>query len=294
MTAQRLSSAPPRPVDDPLVTAADPLALARQHITEEALSDCPGGRVGLELEFHLVDLARPERRPTWQEATALAHSIGPLPSLSRVTLEPGGQIELSTPPADDVVSSVAALRADREVLRRPAARGRVRRRASGGRPRSPGRPDQPGSSLPRDGGALRRARLRRLGQGDDDGHRSAAGQPGRRAGQRLGGSAGADPVDGADAGGRLVDIALPRRDVVGLALDAPGHLAGDRPRAQRPGPVGRADRGVGDVRPERAGDARAARVWSSSPSRSGSRSPSGFAEARLSGAGRRWRISSTT
>ncbi len=73
--------------------------------------------MGLELEFHLVDLARPERRPTWPEATALAHSIGPLPSRSRVTLEPGGQIELSTPPAEDVVSSVAALRADREVLR---------------------------------------------------------------------------------------------------------------------------------------------------------------------------------
>ena len=86
MTAQRLSSAPPRPVDDPLVTAADPLAFARQHITEAALSDCPGGRVGLELEFHLVDLARPERRPTWPQATALAHSIGPLPSRSRVTL----------------------------------------------------------------------------------------------------------------------------------------------------------------------------------------------------------------
>ena len=120
MAAQRLSSAPERPVDsldDPLVTADDPLALARQHITEAALSDCPGGRVGLELEFHLVDLATPERRPTWAEATALAHSIGPLPSRSRVTLEPGGQIELSTPPAEDVVSSVAALRADRQVLR---------------------------------------------------------------------------------------------------------------------------------------------------------------------------------
>ncbi|MET0838896.1 MAG: glutamate-cysteine ligase family protein, partial [Marmoricola sp.] len=36
---------------------------------------------------------------------------------SPVTLEPGGQIELSTPPGDDVVSAVAALRADREVLR---------------------------------------------------------------------------------------------------------------------------------------------------------------------------------
>ena len=34
-----------------------------------------------------------------------------------MTLEPGGQIELSTPPADDVVAAVAALRADEQVLR---------------------------------------------------------------------------------------------------------------------------------------------------------------------------------
>jgi len=120
MTAQRLTSALPRPVDaldDPLVRSDNPLAFAREHVSEAALADCPGGRVGLELEFHLIDLAKPERRPSWAKATALAHSIGPLPARSRVTLEPGGQIELSTPPAEDVVSAVAALRADREVLR---------------------------------------------------------------------------------------------------------------------------------------------------------------------------------
>ena len=141
MTAQRLTAALPRPVgpfDDPLVSADHPLAFARQHVCEAALADSPGGRVGLELEFHLIDLARPERRPSWAEATALAHSIGPLPSLSRVTLEPGGQIELSTPPAEDVVSAVAALRTDREVLRTQLRAAGFGAAPLGDRPRSPG------------------------------------------------------------------------------------------------------------------------------------------------------------
>ena len=120
MTAQRLTTAttPGRDlVEDALLASSDPLETARQHVAEAALTDGPGGQVGLELEFHLVDLVQPARRPTWAEATRLADGIGPLPSSSLVTLEPGGQIELSTPPGGDVVSAVAALRADREVLR---------------------------------------------------------------------------------------------------------------------------------------------------------------------------------
>ena len=103
--------------EDLLLTAADPFEAARQHVAETALTDSPGGRVGLELEYHLVDLADPARRPTWAQALRLAEGIGPLPSESLITLEPGGQIELSTPPGDDVVAAVAALRADEQVLR---------------------------------------------------------------------------------------------------------------------------------------------------------------------------------
>ena len=120
MTAQRLTTATTHGRDlpeDALLASSDPLETARQHVAEAALADGSVGRVGLELEFHLVDLVHPARRPTWAEATRLADGIGPLPSSSLVTLEPGGQIELSTPPGDDVVSAVAALRADREVLR---------------------------------------------------------------------------------------------------------------------------------------------------------------------------------
>jgi glutamate--cysteine ligase len=114
MTAQ---IAPVDPTPDPLADAADPLDAARQHIIETALHDGPVGQVGLELEFHLVDLVRPRRRPAWDEIQALAEGLPSLPSASRVTVEPGGQVELSTPPHAGVATSVAALQADRAVLR---------------------------------------------------------------------------------------------------------------------------------------------------------------------------------
>jgi glutamate--cysteine ligase len=101
---------------DPL-SAVDPVAAARAHIIDTALVETDGRRVGLELEFHLVDLQSPGRRPTWDRVQALAAGLPPMPAGSSVTVEPGGQIELSTPPTADVVSSVAALRADRAVLR---------------------------------------------------------------------------------------------------------------------------------------------------------------------------------
>lgn len=115
MTAQ-ISPFPTRR-DDPLLIADDPYAAAHRHIVESALTESPGGRVGLELEFHLVDLACPARRPEWAEVQATAAGLPAMPSGSSVTMEPGGQLELSTPPDADVVASVAALQADRRVLR---------------------------------------------------------------------------------------------------------------------------------------------------------------------------------
>ncbi|MEP6815911.1 MAG: ergothioneine biosynthesis glutamate--cysteine ligase EgtA [Marmoricola sp.] len=115
MTAQRVTT--DVNVDDPLVDTRDAVDAAREHVAAAALTECRVGRVGLELEFHLVDLAAPARRPTWGEVQAVATGLPPMPSGSLVTLEPGGQIELSTPPTAGVTSSVAALRADREVLR---------------------------------------------------------------------------------------------------------------------------------------------------------------------------------
>jgi ergothioneine biosynthesis glutamate--cysteine ligase EgtA len=89
---------------------------AVEHVTLAALHPGPSGLVGLELEGHLVDLDAPARRVPWPQVRAAVGSVGPLPGRSRLTVEPGGQLELSGPPAPDVADAVAAIRADRAVL----------------------------------------------------------------------------------------------------------------------------------------------------------------------------------
>lgn len=111
---------------DLLLAADDPVAAAEQHVAVAALRETPspqdgGGRVGLELEMHLVDLRQPGRRPEWAEVRRLVDGLGTLRRASAVTLEPGGQVELSTPPAADVVLATADLAADREQLRQALA-----------------------------------------------------------------------------------------------------------------------------------------------------------------------------
>src|SRR3954449_777957 len=85
-------------------------------VTAAALRPGPIGSVGLELEGHLVDLSGPGRRVTWPRIRAVLDGLGPLPGGSRVTLEPGGQVELSGPPLAGVAAAVAPLRADRAAL----------------------------------------------------------------------------------------------------------------------------------------------------------------------------------
>jgi glutamate--cysteine ligase len=113
MTTQPVSHA----TDDPLLEDRDRVAAARQYVGDAALRSGEERRVGLELEFHLVDLATPSRRPDWRTVQALVAALPPMPAGSAVTVEPGGQIELSTTPHEDVSAAVAALRSDREALR---------------------------------------------------------------------------------------------------------------------------------------------------------------------------------
>jgi len=89
---------------------------AALHIAGVSLADGPLGRVGLELEALCYDLADPRRRPGWAELCDVIAAVPALPGGSTVTVEPGGAVELSGPPADGPVPAIAALATDRGVL----------------------------------------------------------------------------------------------------------------------------------------------------------------------------------
>jgi glutamate--cysteine ligase len=77
-----------------------------------AVLDGPNDRrIGAEVEWLVFDRARPERVVTADETLALA--VGePLPAAGTITIEPGGQLELSTVTFDDPVALAAAIDVD--------------------------------------------------------------------------------------------------------------------------------------------------------------------------------------
>ena len=109
-----VDDAHPSRADTDELTSAYTAAL---HIGEACLADGPVGRVGLEVEAHCFDLADPIRRPDWAELTDTIADVPRLPGGSAITVEPGGAVELSGPPMDDPVAAIAAMTADRAVLR---------------------------------------------------------------------------------------------------------------------------------------------------------------------------------
>ncbi|KUI06127.1 ergothioneine biosynthesis glutamate--cysteine ligase EgtA [Mycobacterium sp. IS-3022] len=90
---------------------------AALHVGAGCLRDGPVGQVGLEIEAHCFDLADPMRRPTWQQLTDIIAGLPVLPGGSKVTVEPGGAVELSGPPLPGPMAAIDAMSADRAVLR---------------------------------------------------------------------------------------------------------------------------------------------------------------------------------
>ena len=72
----------------------------------------PPGKVGAETEWLVTDTAVPDGTVTIDRLTALLEDTGPLPAGSRVTFEPGGQIELSSPALPGPARAHEALAAD--------------------------------------------------------------------------------------------------------------------------------------------------------------------------------------
>jgi len=100
-------------------TAVEPLTLesASRHIYDTALTDSAIGVVGLEIETHVVDLTMVRERPPWATLRQGLDAAAAQLSSSAVTVEPGGQVELSGVPARDVAAAVAAMRYDEQRLR---------------------------------------------------------------------------------------------------------------------------------------------------------------------------------
>lgn len=90
---------------------------ASRFVHDAALTPSTIGAVGLELETHSIDLAAVAERPEWSRLRrALDRSAAQLRH-SAVTVEPGGQVELSGAPEPGVVAAVDALRHDEQRLR---------------------------------------------------------------------------------------------------------------------------------------------------------------------------------
>ncbi len=74
-------------------------------------------KVGLEQEWHTYDLREPDRHLRPDEVLGAATDGGALPCGSAITVEPGGQVELSTVATDPWWASLDALRVDGAALR---------------------------------------------------------------------------------------------------------------------------------------------------------------------------------
>jgi glutamate--cysteine ligase len=109
-------------------------------IRSSALTDSTIGRVGLEVETHLVDFDRVEQRVGWERISAVVPEIARASGPSAVTLEPGGQVELSGPPQAGIVEAVELMRADVQRVRLTLAEHRLGLAHVGADPlRAPGR-----------------------------------------------------------------------------------------------------------------------------------------------------------
>jgi len=94
------------------VDRAEPLTVAAAYAQcrDAALAESAIGAIGLEIESHLVDLDRVADPVPWERVEAIAAVVGRVAPGTAVTVEPGGQIELSGPPEAGVGPAVARLR----------------------------------------------------------------------------------------------------------------------------------------------------------------------------------------
>ena len=97
-----------------VVDDGEPLTAAAAHNRSRraALAETRIGAVGLEVETHLVDLAAVDTAVPWNRVEPAAELVRAVTEKSPVTVEPGGQIELSGSPAPDILTAIVDMRRD--------------------------------------------------------------------------------------------------------------------------------------------------------------------------------------
>ncbi|MCS0634697.1 ergothioneine biosynthesis glutamate--cysteine ligase EgtA [Streptomyces sp. LP05-1] len=99
--------------------SGDPLS---EHQAEDLLrcicfKTGPPGTVGVELEWFVHDAHAPRLPVPVDRLRTVFAGLGSLPLKSALTFEPGGQLELSSPPASSLAECVAVTAADLDVVR---------------------------------------------------------------------------------------------------------------------------------------------------------------------------------
>lgn len=99
------------PTDHPCFT----IDTARARVAEKDFTPTGRGRVGIEIEALTF---RPNgQRPGADEVVTIVGEAGPLPRASRLSVEPGGQVEVSTAPASSLAEAIAACADDLDAVR---------------------------------------------------------------------------------------------------------------------------------------------------------------------------------
>jgi glutamate--cysteine ligase len=83
-----------------------------EHVSGVCFKTGPPGQVGAETEWFVVDRQAPDRHVAIGRLRTAMEAAGPPPAGSRITYEPGGQLELSSLPQRGVAAAHAALAAD--------------------------------------------------------------------------------------------------------------------------------------------------------------------------------------
>jgi glutamate--cysteine ligase len=115
------------------------VAAAYAQARSAALAESDVGLVGLEIESHLVDLDSVADTVPWSRVEAMKKVIGAVATRSAVTVEPGGQVELSGPPEPGIAAAIAGMRHEGMGVRLALERHRLGLAYAGADPLRPSR-----------------------------------------------------------------------------------------------------------------------------------------------------------